>query len=397
MGTKVLLISDPLYKTDFDSGSLEGLTIDGIIDPQNSFNYYWWWYAFSSRKFGGKTPTFKINRSYYFQTAANIYRFGCYATSLDTDNWIDFGTPTIGSTYIQFTATSPLPSGKLYFAHMPIYPFLRVARKVTEWRTHAYVSDTTSSTNGILGYSTQRINTLDGKVIPSLPFYGFKLSKNSGYTKNVAVLSGGLHPGESIGRFAFEGAMDWLTGGSTEAEVLLDWFDFYIYPCLCPDGIYAGLFRGSPQNLTLDYNRNWNTAGALEGIDLLKTAMPADTNSVVDVVMDFHCSNNSTVNNGQNYANAISPSAGKHPEYQAIMKTLDSTNFNLVTFDYSGTYLRFCTNTYDAQRLVLCVHPEISGRLEYSVSDIKTYGENNLKAIYQMLLDGDFPNHPAGG
>ncbi len=395
MGTKVLVNRlAGNYTTEFDSGSVNNVVINGdivTITPMYSFENKWWWYAFASYKFGGRTPTFRIPKANYFQLISNIFRYGCYSTILNSDNWVDFGTPTIGSTYIEFTPSAPLPTGRLYFASMQGYTVGRTNLMISTWLSHPYASDTGSSNAGILAYSTQRISPMDGRLIPPQPYFAFKISKTSGNPKNKAIIASGNHSGETTGRYACEGAVNWLLGGTAEAEQLLDWFDFYVYPNLCPDGVYAGLFRSGTENMTLNYNRQWGIGSTLEGINIVEDAMLADTGGAIDAAIDFHSANSG--NSNYNFGYAEDTAIGYYPSWQTIMKSLEGDTYNLIKSESENLITDFWFNSFSGTRAII-ITAETQGRMDKSVVNFRSYGEKHMRAIHQCLLDGIFQYGP---
>src|SRR3990172_2025591 len=360
------------------------------IIPHKSWNSQWWWYAFATEKLVGQTPTFRLSKTDQFQTGSTSHRFGCYATSIDTDTWVEFDTPTIGASDVEFAAAGALPAGTLYIAHYPMYPFSRTTRKVTEWLLETHVTDTASGTDGVVGTATERANGLEGKTAPGFDSYGLKVTDaGSSETKNKAILVSGNHAGETPGRFALEGAVDWLLSGAANAETLLDWFEFYVYPCVDPQGVWGGYYRSTPQNAALNHNRQWNTTGTLESVDTIKAAIAADTGSAINVGIDFH-SQGVTDNSGNNYAYVTDKTVAAYAAFQTEMKALEGAEFNLLDNVYEGGELRQLLDTYGTP--TLNITPEASGLLSYSVADYKTFGENVMKALYEMLVGGYFSN-----
>jgi len=354
----------------------------------------WTWWAFKDSALAGKTPTFLINKSNYGDaaTVADYMRYGCWGTAIDSDVWNDFGAPVIGATDISFAPASALPSGVLYFAMYPLYPMSRTTRKVSEWMAHDYVSDTTSSTDGVIGTSTERANGQNSRTAPALPFHGFKISKASANTKNKAIFTSGNHANEPMGRFALEGAIDWLLGGSANAEALLDWFDFYVYPCVSPQGVWGGHHRACAQTPAVNHNRQWNTTGTVECVDAFKVAFAADTSSAVDAAIDFHGSG-SPGNGAYSYGYVEDKSAAYYAEFETEMKALDGANFTLIdTGPITESLTRLCIATYGA---LLSVTVEAASSLVSNPTTWKSFGAHGAETLYSMLLDGFFTNHPA--
>lgn len=73
--------------------------------------------------------------------------------------------------------------------------------------------------------------------------------------KKGIVITGRVHPGETVGSWMMQGVMDFLTGNSPEAHAVRDQFVFKIIPMLNPDGVINGNYRCSL--IGADMNRRW--------------------------------------------------------------------------------------------------------------------------------------------
>ncbi|KAM6160872.1 cytosolic carboxypeptidase 2 [Erethizon dorsatum] len=82
--------------------------------------------------------------------------------------------------------------------------------------------------------------------------------------KRAVVLSARVHPGESGGSWVMRGFLDFILGGSPDAQLLRDLFVFKVVPMLNPDGVIVGNHRCSLAGQ--DLNRHYRT--------LLKDAFP---------------------------------------------------------------------------------------------------------------------------
>lgn len=376
------------YTTLFDQGSgtvtPPGTTVR--ITPYKHWNANWAWWAARYNGLAGVTPTFLIAKASHYNLAEGE-RLCCWATSADTDTWNDFDNVTIGAVDLEFSNNDPFPAGMIYIAALPMYPFSRVQRKMDEWRQHGYVSDTASSTSGVIGYATARaVGDGSGRTAPALPFYGFKLTGDRVGSKNKAILAACNHPSETPGPYQLEAAVDWLLSGTANAETLLDWFEFYVYPCVNPQGVWSGYFRSSPETPTEDNNRLWDGTGENEAVDAFKAAMAADTGGAVDVGIDYH----SIMTNSDIHGDVQTGDTGGNYEYfRAEIAALDA-DFNLVQSDIT-TSLRYF---YKGLSASLAIIMEQGGELARGVAEHKTYGENSMKALFEMLIDGRFTYGP---
>lgn len=354
------------------------------ITPVKHWSSSWAWWAARSRAWGGDTPTFKIAKADHYNMVSGE-RLCCWAQAADTDTWNDFDNVTIGATDLEFSNDDPFPAGLIYIAALPMYPFSRIQRKVNEWGRSALVGETTSTTNLILGNATAR-ETVDNRTAPALPFYGFEISSGAG-AKNTIVLVAYNHPSETPGAFMMEAAVDWIIGGSAEANAMLTYTNFFVYPCLNPQGVWSGYFRSCPQNATLDHNRKFNdgTSGVLECVDAIKAAIAADV-ADVDVTFDFH----SYMDNNLRFGNCIDHTDADHVVYKNAMNVYDA-GFTLATSAVTDGFKDWIDDTYSP---VLAIAPEHGGALTAGVSDYLTYGENLMKALADFIADGNLPNGP---
>ncbi|KAM4619213.1 cytosolic carboxypeptidase 2 [Polymixia lowei] len=78
-----------------------------------------------------------------------------------------------------------------------------------------------------------------------------------GRPKKAVVLTARVHPGETNGSWMMEGFLDFLLGGSDDAQLLRDTFVFKVVPMLNPDGVVVGNYRCSLAGR--DLNRNYST------------------------------------------------------------------------------------------------------------------------------------------
>jgi len=377
------------YERDFDQGSFAAIegTSSIRITPVKHWNSQWAWWAVRSNELGGATPTFLIAKADHLNMAAGE-RLCCWAIADDTDAWNDFDNVTIGETDLEFSNDSAFPAGVIYVAALPLYPFSRVQRKVAQWMSYtSRVSDTTSSTDGVIDAATPRsAGDGSGRTAPALSFYGFKITGDRVGNKNKAILSSFNHPSETPGVFAFESAVDWLLSGAANAETLLDWFEFYVYPCTNPQGVWAGYFRSCPEDATRDHNREWD-ANDLECTTAFRAAMTADTGGTIDVGLDYH----SYYDNTDIHGNVQSgDTGGNYGYFNTEMQTLDA-DFNLLEENITTSLRYLWKDTYSAS---LAMSIEQGLELARGVAEYKTYGENTMKALYELLNDGRFTYGP---
>ncbi len=273
---------------------------------------------------------------------------------------------------------------------MPMYPFGRTQRKLAEWTANALADETPSTTGFVLGNATARDNGDARGIIPALPFYGFKAANATANTKNKAILSSGNHPSENIGRFMLEGAVDWLLTSGVKQKQLLDWFEFFVYPCLNPQGVYGGWFRSSPETPTTDNNRLWDGTGANEAVDAFKAAWNNDVSNAVEAALDFHSWMDADGNKG----------------FTGDSTTTLWTAFIAAITALDATYVQRADNTTASMlssywlswgATKLCGHPDPGGITSLGVTEWKLAGRRFIEAMANMLAAGYFANNPGVG
>jgi murein tripeptide amidase MpaA len=76
------------------------------------------------------------------------------------------------------------------------------------------------------------------------------------------IISGRVHPGETVGSFMMKGVLDFLTNPyDKEAKLLRENFVFKVIPMLNPDGVINGNYRCSLAGC--DLNRRWKNPSKL--------------------------------------------------------------------------------------------------------------------------------------
>lgn len=367
----------------FDQGSAASIADDAgkiRITPYISAYGKWGWWAIRSDRLGGTTPHFVIAKADSYSVMAGMW-LACWATRPDTDTWNQFDNASIGASDIEFYNNAPFPNGTIYIAALPMYPFARVQRKMLDWKRYTYVSALPDA-----GQASRRIA---GEVCPALPFMSFKLSSGAG-TKNNIILTTLNHATETPGAYAFEGAIDWLLGGSVLAEFLLDYCNFYVYPATNPQGVEAGWFRSSPQVPGTSHDWLWDagSTGTDESVDAFKTAMTADT-TAIEVGFDYHAYYSNTDIHGEAHTG---DTGGNYAVFTSEMAALDA-DFNLDNMDLSKASAVFFKSLSASLGLAIEQGME-TGR---SVAEWKTFGRQTMQALANMLKKGYFTNNPGVG
>ena len=76
--------------------------------------------------------------------------------------------------------------------------------------------------------------------------------------KKGVMVTGRVHPGETVSSYMMKGLIDFLLGATREANLLRDHFIFKIVPMMNPDGVIQGNYRTSLAGC--DLNRRYKNA-----------------------------------------------------------------------------------------------------------------------------------------
>nr|KAF6468867.1 ATP/GTP binding protein like 3 [Molossus molossus] len=163
-----------------------------------------------------------------------------------------------GRHYFSLTWTCQFPHNKdtCYFAHC--YPY-------TYTNLQAYLS---SINNDPVRSRFCKIRVLCHTIARNM-VYVLTITtplKNADSRKRKAViLTARVHPGETNSSWIMKGFLDFILGGSHDAQLLRDTFIFKVVPMLNPDGVIVGNYRCSLAGR--DLNRNYTS--------LLKESFPS--------------------------------------------------------------------------------------------------------------------------
>lgn len=104
----------------------------------------------------------------------------------------------------------------------------------------------------------QPLKALSGLAIPVIEVTD---DREPEYNKQVVLVTGRIHPGESNSSFMAEGFLDYLCGNDPTAKEIRKSFIFYVLPMINPDGVVAGNYRtslfGKDLNRTFDQSRKY--------------------------------------------------------------------------------------------------------------------------------------------
>lgn len=116
-------------------------------------------------------------------------------------------------------------------------------------RDHPFVTETVSPQQTTLGNHLYMYEITDHRVPPA--------------GKPRVWIHSAVHPSENTAHFQTEGLIDFLLGGSLEANVLLRHVIFNIVPVANPDGVERGNYRTNANSINLEnewtapYNSTW--------------------------------------------------------------------------------------------------------------------------------------------
>src|SRR5690606_7905094 len=113
--------------------------------------------------------------------------------------------------------------------------------------------------NGVVGQSAPGVDDL-GREVPALDTFGYRLTNpaTDGMAKPKIVIASGLHAGEPLGTWTYQGMVDWLISDDPRAAWMRDNVEVLGYPVLNPSGRYAGTNRTTVDNIGRDPNGLWD-------------------------------------------------------------------------------------------------------------------------------------------
>lgn len=248
----------------------------------------------------GKTPLFRLNASNYTDTIHSVWR-PWY--SYDNITWTQWpNAHTVNGGYREFSGVE-FAQDTVYIGFQPGYPLSRTSALITELSASYpdYIHKLRSG-NGDWVTETIAAQTDElGNTVPAQPFYSFGLWDREAYPddgkpKRVCVLTNGIHPGETVADWMFEGAVRFLLGSDDKAVALRKNFQFFIYPNINPVGRYGGHWRGQwePSALLKNANRDYSdyygqTPFQLHNNRALRDALALDiAGRHLTMHLDFH-------------------------------------------------------------------------------------------------------------
>jgi hypothetical protein len=286
--------------SDFDHASLASWSGNlSSIQLQGRENYLtstgWRWMYFEAEGVAGTQPQFSLNQAFAGGNAALNNHKMVY--SYDNENWFFFDNNQRSSNLYTFSNNTPFTGNNVFVAYAQPYSYGRSVDHTAEVLASPWAAPTVSGdANGVLGQSSVAFDDI-GRLVPARNVYGYRITDpatdSAVDAKRKVMLSSGLHAGETLGTYTYEGLINWLISDDARAARLREDAEFLCYPVLNPGGRFAGSSRGTVDHITVDPNGRWNPSlwGTYAEIKATGEAMLADvvsTPGTLDVFIDFH-------------------------------------------------------------------------------------------------------------
>jgi len=276
------------------SGNLTNIDLVGREKHPNTGGWRWMYFQVTGVR--RARPTFTIDQVFAGgNSALNNHKM---VYSYDNENWHFFdNNQRFGTTYT-FSKQTPFLHDEVYIAYAQPYSYGRSAQHTaTVLATPWAVPTDSANANGVIGQSPEAHDDL-GRLIPRLDLFGYRVTNPATDSprkiKRKVVVTSGLHSGETLGTYTFEGLINWLVSDDARAARLRDDVEFFAYPVLNPAGRFAGTSRATVENPSQDPNGLWHPTrwADHEDIRVSGEAMLADVQSTpgsgVDAFIDFH-------------------------------------------------------------------------------------------------------------
>jgi len=239
--------------------------------------------------------------------------------------------------------------------------------------------------------------------VPRHDLHGFEITdlQQPDEHKVRVILSGGNHPVEHTGSWGHRAIIDFLLGEEPEAQALRRLAVFHVYPMVNPDGRYLNTGRGNPEMTAVgltDHNRIWNTVGQFSTIDVLTTAMRADTGGTADILLDFHSASTSFFYSLASMmdtplARAIT---ARDPPVRSVLSSGNAGMIRLWALSSAGLSAKVAYTPEFAGAATAQRSLEIGRNYGLGLHDTLTgdFMLNELEALVQTLVAGGFSLEP---
>jgi hypothetical protein len=298
---------------NFDHGSVQSWSGDLLnVNLVGRDNYYdggkWRWVNFKASGVLNAQPTFSISSNFAGDATPGLHELQEheFVYSYDGENWQFFENNQLGASTFTFSSSSPFTQNEVQIAYAIPYSYGRTVTHTQTVLQSPWVAPSPSANAaGVIGGSAPGVDDL-GRAVPALDVFGYRITNPATDSlvddKHKVVISSGLHAGESIGTWTYQGMVDWLVSDDPRAAWVRDNVEVLAYPVLNPSGRYAGMSRTSVNNEGRDPNGLWDSTrwsnssygcGGNNCKEIRDTglAMIADVNATpggVDVYVDFH-------------------------------------------------------------------------------------------------------------
>jgi hypothetical protein len=258
------------FESRFESGNLAFASRVSPVEYNllmssdvNSRGHTQWFFFRVARTIAGQTVKFNLIN---FEKPASLYNEGMKvlfysstSNALTSTGWRRGGqdiayyrngimrhVPSKSYYTLSFTFTFVYSEDCVYFA----YSFPYTYSELQEYLDSLEESPETS------GFITRKLlcRTLAGNRCDYLTITHPSEVEGIDKRKGI-VLSARVHPGETVGSWMMQGALEFLVSRSPEADLLRRLYVFKIVPMLNPDGVIRGNHRCSLAGC--DLNRNW--------------------------------------------------------------------------------------------------------------------------------------------
>ena len=290
---------------NFDHGSLESWSGDlnniQLVGRDNFFGGgQWRWMYFQASDVQGAQPEFSIDQE--FAGGNSVLTLHKMVYSYDNENWTFFDNGLRSGDLYTFSNNTPFTEDEVYIAYAQPYSYGRSAAHTAEILATPWAEPTVSAdANGVIGQTPLAYDDL-GRLVPKKDLFAYRVTNpatDSTSPKHKVVVASGLHAGEVLGTYTYEGLINWLTSDDSRAAKLRDIAEFYAYPVVNAAGRFAGNNRATVKNPGIDPNRVWHSTEwtGHDEVQMTGEAMIADTAATpgaIDAFIDFH----STISNG---------------------------------------------------------------------------------------------------
>lgn len=298
---------------NFEHASLESWSGDLVnVNLVGRDNYYgngrWRWLYFKASGVLGSAPTFHISSNFAGDSTPGLHELAEHEMvySYDNENWSFFDNNQLSGGTFAFSSSTPFTASEVYIAYAIPYSYGRsVAHTQQVFQSPWAMPTHSGDAAGVVGSSAAGIDDM-GRSVPALDVYGYRISDPAsdglGLDKRKAVFTTGLHAGETLGTWTYQGLIDWLVSPDPRADWVRQNVEVLAYPTLNPSGRYAGMSRTTVNNSGRDPNGLWDSTRwssgaygcggtACKEIRDLGNAMMADVSATpgnVDLFVDFH-------------------------------------------------------------------------------------------------------------